>query len=127
MSDGVSKQSAEGIPVPITVVTRSSSSVALKQIDLTRVGAVTFLAVAPTQYQAKGGKIEVHLDSPTGALLGESEPIRPTADQMPVPFRVPLRPTAGLHDVYVVFGNPDAKGDGFMFGVLTATFEAAPK
>jgi len=127
MSDGVSQQSAEGIPVPITVVTRSGSSVALKQIDLTGVGAVTFVAVAPTQYQAKGGKIAVHLDSPTGALLGESEPIRPTADQAPVPLRVPLRPTPGLHDVYVVFGNSEAQGDGFMFGVLTATFEAAPK
>jgi len=85
MSQGVSKQSVEGMPVPITVVSRSSSSVALKQIDLTGVGAVTFLAVAPTQYQARGGKIAVHLDSPTGALLGESEPIRPTADQAPVP------------------------------------------
>ena len=94
-----------------------------KIVDL----AVSFLAVAPTQYQAKGGKIEVHLDSPTGALLGESEPIRPTAEQAPVRLGVPLRPTAGLHDVYFVFGNPDAKGDGFMFGVLTATFEAAPK
>jgi len=71
--------------------------------------------------------LALHLDSPTGALLGESEQIRPTADQMPVPLRVPLRPTSGLHDVYVVFGNPDAKGDGFMFGVLTATFEAAPR
>src|SRR2546423_10131827 len=112
MSDGVSKQSAEGMPVPIAVVSRSNSSVALKQIDLTGVGAVSFLAVAPTQYQAKGGKIAVHLDSPTGALLGESEPIRPTAEQAPVRLRVPLRPTVGLHDVYFVFGNPDAKGDG---------------
>ena len=127
MSEGVSKQSVEGMPVPITVVSRSSSSVALKQIDLTGVVAVTFLAVAPTQYQARGGKIAVHLDSPTGALLGESEPIRPTADQAPVPLHVSLRPTVGLHDVYFVFGNPDASGDGFMFGVVTATFEAAPK
>jgi cytochrome c len=135
MSEGVSKQNAEGIPVPITVVSRSSSSVALKQIDLTGVGAVTFMAVAPTQYQAKGGKIAVHLDSPTGALLGESEPIRPTADQTPVRLRLPLRPTSGLHDVYVVFGKAETPaeghgagdGEGFMFGVLTATFEAAPK
>ena len=127
MSEGMSKQSVEGMPFPIAAVSRSSSSVALKQIDLTGVGAVTFMAVAPAQYQAKGGKIEVHLDSPTGALLGASEPIRPTTDQAPVRLRVPLRPTSGLHDVYFVFTNPDAKGDGFMFGVLTATFEAAPK
>jgi hypothetical protein len=42
-------------------------------------------------------------------------------------LRVALRPTPGLHDVYLVFRNPDAKGDGFLFGVLTATFESAPR
>jgi cytochrome c len=98
-----------------------------KQIDLTGVGAITFVAVAPAQYQAIGGKIEVHTDSPTGALVGESEMIKPTTDPAapPARLRVALKPTSGLHDVYFVFRNPDAKGDGFMFGVLTATFEAA--
>jgi hypothetical protein len=38
-----------------------------------------------------------------------------------------LRPTSGVHDVYLVFRNPDAKGDQFLFGVLTATFEAAAR
>ena len=91
------------------------------------IGAITFAAVAPAQYQAKGGKIEVHLDSPTGALLGLSEPIRPTDDQAPLRLRTTLRPTSGVHDVYFLFTNPDAKGDGFLFGVLTATFESAPR
>jgi hypothetical protein len=69
----------------------------------------------------------VHLDSPTGTLLGETELIRPTADPAAHPsrLRAALKPTAGMHDVYLVFRNPDAKGDGFLFGVLTATFEAA--
>ena len=40
---------------------------------------------------------------------------------------VPLAPTSGVHDLYFVFTNPDVKGDGFMFGVLTATFEAASR
>jgi cytochrome c len=126
LSEGVSKQSAEGIPVEITVVSRPGSSAALKQIDLTGVGAVVFTAVAPAQYQAKGGKIEVHIDSPTGALLGESEMIAPTTNPAAPPSRLrsALKPTSGMHDVYLVFRNPDAKGDGFMFGLLTATFEA---
>ena len=123
MSDGISKQSAEGIPVPITVVSKSGASVALKQIDLTGVAAVSFVAFAPTQYQARGGTIEVHADSATGALLGSSEPIAPTAEQAPVMRRVTLAPTSGRHDLYFVFTNPDVK-DGFMFGVLTATFAA---
>jgi len=129
LSEGVSKQSVPELPVEITVVNRSGASVALKQIDLTGVGAVVFTAVAPAQYQAKGGKIEVRLDSPTGALLGESELIRPTADPAAPPsqLRTALKPTSGLHDVYLVFRNPDAKSDGFLFGVTTATFEGVPR
>ena len=129
LSEGVQKQSVPEIPVEIAVVNRSGASVALKQIDLTGVGAVTFLAVAPAQYQAKGGKVEVHLDSPTGPLLGESELIRTTTDPSAKPslLRTALRPTPGLHDVYLVFRSPDAKGDQFMFGLLTATFEGAPR
>jgi cytochrome c len=85
--------------------------------------------VAPARFQARGGKIEVRLDSPTGALLGESELIRPTTDSVAPPsrLRTPVTPTSGLHDVYLVFRNPEAKGDGFLFGLLTATFEAAPR
>jgi cytochrome c len=122
MSDGVSRQSAEGIPVPITVVSRPGSSVSFTKIDLTGIGAVNLVAVAPSQYQAKGGLIEVRADSLMGALLGQSEPIAPSADQTPVPRRVVLAATAGVHDLYFVFRNPGATGDGFMFGVLTGTF-----
>ena len=122
MSDGVSKQTDDRVPVPFTVANRSGSSVALKQIDLTGVGTVTFLVAAPAQYQAKGGKIAVHLDSPTGKVLGESEPIVSTTDEAPLPRRVPLQPTTGVHDLYFVFTNPDATGDALLFAVLTATF-----
>ena len=67
----------------------------------------------------------MHLDSPTGALLGATEAITPTAALAPVRLRTVLQPTAGVHDVYLVFRNPDVTSDQFLFGVLTATFEAA--
>jgi cytochrome c len=127
LSDGVSKQSVPELPVEITVVNRPGGSVALKQIDLTGVAAVTFTVVAPSQYQAKGGKIEVHLDSPTGALLGQTGAIAPAASPAPVQLRTALTPTTGVHDVYFVFRNPDVTSDAFLFGVLTATFEAGPR
>jgi cytochrome c len=124
LSEGVSKQSVPEMPVEITVVNHPGGSVALKQIDLTGVGAVTFAVVAPAQYQARGGKIEVHLDSPTGALLGATESITPSAALAPLQLRTVLQPTAGVHDVYLVFRNPDVTSDQFLFGVLTATFAA---
>jgi cytochrome c len=129
LSEGVQKQSVPGVPVQVTVVNRSGASVALKQIDLTGIGAVVFAAAAPAQYQAKGGKIEVHLDSATGPMLGESELISPTTDPAAPPsqLRTALKPTSGLHDLYLVFRNPDAKGDQFLFGVLTATFEGVAR
>ena len=123
LSEGVSKQSVPEMPVIITVVNRSGSSVGLKKLDLTGVPAVVFAVVAPSQYQAKGGKIEVHLDSPSGPLIGESELIQPTTTMAPLQLRTPLRATSGMHDVYLVFRDPAAKADQFMFGVLTATFE----
>ncbi|HET8713982.1 MAG TPA: ThuA domain-containing protein [Gemmatimonadales bacterium] len=126
MSDGVSSQSVEGVPVPITIVSRAGSSVTLEEIDLTGVAAVTLAVVAPTQYQARGGRIEVRADSVAGALLGETEPIRPTTDQMPLQLRVPLQAPAGRHDLYFVFRGLEGASDGFMFGVLTATLQAAP-
>ena len=126
MSDGVSKQTDDRVPIPFALANRSGSSVALRQIDLTGIGAVTLQAAAPAAYQAKGGKIAVYLDGPTGTLLGESEPILPTSDEAPISRRVALQPTAGVHDLYFVFTSPDA-GNGFLFAVMTATFEAAPK
>lgn len=127
LSEGLQRQSVPEIPFEITVVSRPGASVALKQIDLTGVSAVVFSTVAPASFKATGGKIEVHLDSPTGPLLGETELIRPTSNPAtpPAQLRTVLRPTSGLHDVYLVFRNPDVKTDQFMFGLLTATFEAA--
>jgi cytochrome c len=126
LSDDASRQDVEGVPVPITVVNKSGASASLKQIDLTGINAVTIMALAPSQYQARGGKIEVHLDSPSGALLGESTTIQPTNDQAPLRLNVQLRRTAGVHDLYFVFTNPTVK-DAFLFAVTTVTFESAAR
>ncbi|MEO5588809.1 MAG: PQQ-dependent sugar dehydrogenase, partial [Gemmatimonadaceae bacterium] len=125
LSEGLRKQSVAKIPYEVTMVNRSRASASLKQIDLTSIRAVTFSAMAPAQRQAVGGTIEIHLDSATGPLLGESEMIQPTANPAAPPsqLRVQLRPTLGMHNVYLVFSNPDAKGNEFLFGLLTATFE----
>ena len=79
---------------------------------------------APAQYGAVGGKIEVRLDSETGPLVGETEALQPQTVQNapPIQARAPLKATTGLHDVYFVFRNDQAKGQQMLFIVLTATF-----
>jgi cytochrome c len=132
ISDGASKQTDDRVPIPFVLANRSGSSVALRQIDLSGVGAVTLMVTAPAAYQAKGGNIGVYLDSLTGTLLGESELIAPSTAEEPAARRVALQAAPkGLHDLYFVFTNPDTTatggggGGGFLFAVMTATFEAA--
>ena len=126
LSEGVQKQSVPQLPVEITVVSRPGASVKLKQLDLTGISAVTLAAMAPASYQASGGSIEIRVDSAMGPILGTSEPVQPTADSAapPARLRVALQPASGVHDLYFVFRNPQVKGDGFLFAVLTATFES---
>jgi cytochrome c len=126
LSDGVQKQSAQGLPVPITVISKAGASAKLKQLDLTGVSAVVLTAIAPAQYQASGGTVEVRRDSVGGALLGTSDAIRTTTDSTapPARLRVALEPTPGVHDVFFVFRSPTAKADQFLFGLLTARFES---
>ncbi|HEX2719109.1 MAG TPA: c-type cytochrome, partial [Gemmatimonadaceae bacterium] len=127
LGEGAGKAQAEGIPVDITVANRSGGSVKLEKLDLTSVSAINFLALAPARFKALGGTIEVRIDSASGPLLGRTDPIVPNADSTAPPhvFRVPLTPTAGVHDVHLVFRNEQAQGEGLLFGVLTAAFESA--
>jgi cytochrome c len=124
ISDGASKQTDDRVPFPFVLANRSGSSVALRHIDLTNVAAVTFMVTAPSQYQAQGGKISVYLDSPTGTLLGTTDSIPPSSDEMPVARRVTLQGATGVHDVYFVFTSPNAGANEFLFALMTAKFEA---
>jgi cytochrome c len=124
LSDGVQKMNVPGLPVDITLANRSGAFARLKQIDLTGLSAVVFAATAPEGRGAMGGKVEVRLDSASGPLVGETEMIRPTADSTPAPYRAALQPTAGVHDVYVVFRNDQVAAAQLLFVLLTATFES---
>jgi len=129
LSEGVQKQSVAELPVDITVVSRPGASVKLRQLDLSGISAVTFVATAPARYQALGGRIEVRIDSASGPVVGTSEPVQPTADSTAPPsrLRTAIEPTSGVHDVYLVFRNPEVKGDAFLFALLTATFEVGDR
>jgi cytochrome c len=73
-----------------------------------------------------GGTIEVRADAPDGALLGATPAIQPTPTMgAPTQVRTALKPTAGVHDLYFVFRNPQAPEGRSLFILTTATFEGA--
>jgi cytochrome c len=72
----------------------------LKDVDLTGIKEVVLQATTETE----GTGIEIHLDAPTGPLIGKAD--------MPVgkwntwqQIQIPIMPAAGVHHLYLVFKN----------------------
>jgi uncharacterized protein (TIGR03790 family) len=85
-----------------------------KQIDLT---AKTHMA-ARTASAGEGGNIEVHLDSPTGTLVGTCVAPLTGSWQSWATQTCALGTTSGTHDIYLVFtGNND-----YLFNLETFAF-----
>jgi cytochrome c len=132
VAEGVQKYKGPEVPVEVAIGSRSGAFIGFKQLDLTGISAIVFAALAPVpQLNAAGGKVEVRLDSATGPLVGETEVIQPAAAMgAPTQLRAVLRPIAsgareaGVHDVYFVFRNEQAKTGQNLFVLLTATFES---
>jgi cytochrome c len=127
MAEGVQKYSGPEVPVEVTIGSRSGAFVGFKQLDLTGVSAIVFSATAPVpNVSSVGGKVEVRLDSATGVLVGETELLQPQAAMVaPSPLRAVLRPTTGVHDVYFVFRNENAKEGQNLLVLFTAAFVRA--
>ena len=103
---------------------KSGSFVKVTQLDLTGISEVILTVAAPAQYGAVGGKVEIRLDSAAGNLIGETPMVSPATDATAPPalLHAPLKPTSGLHDVYFVFRNDQARTQQLLFIALTATF-----
>lgn len=90
------------------------------KIDLTGIGEI---------YLNGNGKgsVEVRLDSPTGLLIGQSEPVpeRDTSStgKGPSTFRVLLKEASGLHDLYFVSNVPAADAYKVVFDLRTVEFK----
>jgi cytochrome c len=124
VAEGVQKYSGPEAPVEVTIGSRSGAFVGFRQLDLTGVSAIVFSALAPVpNVNSVGGKVEVRLDSATGALIGETAVIQPQAAMAPPSrLRATLRATPGVHDVYFVFRNENAKEGQNLFVLFTAGF-----
>jgi cytochrome c len=124
LGEGVSKMQVPQFPVPFAMPSKSGSYSKFRQLDLSGISEVVFGVSAPAQYGAVGGKIEVRIDSETGPLVGETEAMQPQTAQNapPIQAHAPLKATTGMHDVYFVFRNEQAKPQAMLFIVTTATF-----
>jgi cytochrome c len=102
------------------VIANHGGQIYFKGIDFTGVGSLTFYAGADPQY-TKGGKLEVHLDSPKGPLAGAVTVQNAPAMQQ---LKVPLKGVTGKHDVYFTFVNPEVVGQP-LFGLAAIQFQVS--
>ena len=115
----------------LCIPTQSGAYMALKKVDLANIIYLDLTASAPvSQLNAAGGKVEIHLDSPKGQLIGESSFMEPGgAVGERSQLRATIAPTEGIHNVYLVFQNPKADGRSLMvvtgFEFKTAALEQA--
>lgn len=117
-------------------MTGNDSYLGYKNIDLTGIAQIELGASAMSRVGAAGGTVEIRLDSPTGAVIGQSPAIEVRnqtpgggggqARRIPPRVQVSLTPTSGQHDVYLVFKNPSAKSDQILMQVNAIQFVPAP-
>jgi len=127
--DNVNKMSFNGNS--FIIPSKTGSYIGLKQIDLTGITQMDINAAAPKdQLNAEGGIIELRMDAPNGKLLGQTEFIgdKPGAGLSfsPKPVSLKCTPAEGVHDIYLLFQNPNAKPGSLMivFGTEFKTDDA---
>ncbi|OOG76817.1 PQQ-dependent sugar dehydrogenase [Algoriphagus sp. A40] len=116
----------------------TDSHFALKGIDLTGIQQIDVLANISQRNGAIGGSVEIRLGSPTGEILGSSEKIgrvemgfRPPQGMNMLEWRrqvaprakVAIKPVAALQDIYLIFKNPDAKGEEVLMSIIEIEFK----
>ena len=109
---------------------QKGSHIGFSNIDLTGIEQIKFTAsCSKAQLNAAGGIIEVHLDSPTGKLVGQtamiSPPERGSPASMPPPVIAKLSGATGMHDVYFVFKNDKAPAGQALFVVMDLEFQTS--
>jgi len=107
-----------------------SGSLGYNGLDLTSIKQMDVFVHVSAGFEAHGGFVEVHLDSPDGQLIGKSNTVSQkhipwggfggkrlqlSAEELKAKRRngtqklsVPIESVEGVHDVYFVFKNPNA-------------------
>jgi cytochrome c len=111
----------------LAIPTKSGAYLVLKQIDLSGLSSIEFLATAPKpQLNAAGGKIEVRLGGPQGTLIGASnfleasETMGFTPSLLVAPLSVPNNLDGKPQDLCLVFVNENSGESQSLMVVLGA-------
>jgi len=97
----------------VNVIPNANGYIGFKKLDLIGIKQIEIKVTTSPRENNQGGIIEIRMDSPTGALLGqttvESAEDAPRTATAP-PLKADIKDTTGRHDVYFVFKNDKAKG-----------------
>jgi cytochrome c len=121
-------------------MTGDDSHIGFKDLDLTGIKEIVLYVAVTSRAGAIGATVEARLDSPTGALLGQSEKIvgkKEDGFQRPpqgVDFvewrrenslkaRISLEKINGFHDVYFIFKNPEAQENDVLLSISEIQFK----
>lgn len=126
-TDGVTRYKLPSPPTELLIGTGDKSYFGFEKVDLTGIDQVMAVAIAPVdQVNAAGGKLEIHLDSPAGPLIGETSVVVPAEGPItqprPTMAMAALKPTSGMHEVYFVFRNEKAEGGRILFIVTNIVY-----
>lgn len=99
----------------IVAATKNQGYIGFENIDLTGLKAFDVAAFASDE-RTVGGKIELHIGSPTGKVLSSAEVSKGNTQ----PVKLGLADATGTQNLYFVFVNPEAK-DKALFAVSDIT------
>ncbi len=125
--DGIMKYKVPEPPMELMIGSGNRSYLGFSPVDLTGIHQVVFVALAPIDVvNAAGGTVEVHIDSPTGPIIGESTPITPNKGKIDKPLPIfasaKLTPPSGMHEVYFVFKNDKSVSGQILFIMLNVQY-----
>ncbi len=116
----------------IVIASKDGAYLVFKNLDLTGIGTLGIAGTANKAYGMAGGKVEVRLGSPTGALIGETNAI---ISKAPAPSAsnpmggvdmvfTPIKPTAGQQDVYLVCKSSSRDESAMLFVLMQVIFQS---
>ena len=92
----------DGMNITLVANINHASSMSLQSIDLTGIQSLQADVVS----MQKGSVMEIRIDAPDGAVIAQANipvtnPDKPAMQHV----NIPVKPTTGVHDLYVVFKN----------------------